>query len=140
MGSAPQRVSPALRVLAVDSDATFLTAVKRVVESGRCRVDCAATGPEALDYLHRHQYDLVIADLRMPQLDATQLYAQVAARVRDGMRLLFVAAEAPTAELQAFLDEQRFHCLPKPLHLRRFLDRLDDLLFLPLQPSGEENE
>ena len=133
-----QRSSPALRVLAVDPDASFLTAVKRVVESGRCRVDCAATAAEAVAFLERHQYDLVIADLRMPELGATELYARVAAQVQDGMRLLFLAAEPPAAELRHFLEEQRFTCLPKPLHLRRFLDKLDDMLLLALQPPEED--
>lgn len=126
------------RVLAVDADAVFLTAIKRVVESGRCRVDCAASAAEALDQLERNRYDLVIADLRMPELGATELFARVEARVRDGMRLLFLAAEPPSADLQAFLDEQRFACLAKPLHLRRFLDKLDDMLLLLAQPPEED--
>ena len=126
------------RVLAVDPDAAFLTAVKRVVESGRCRVDCAATASEALDLLGRHGYDLVITDLRMPELDALRLYAHLAERIRDGLQLLFLAAEPPAGKLQVFLDEHRFTCLPKPLHLRRFLDKMEDMLFLPLQPPEEE--
>ena len=125
-------------VLAIDPHPAFLTAVKRVVESGRCRVDCAATAAEAVAYLERNQYDLVIADLRMPELSATQLYACVAARVREGMQLLFLAAEPPAAELRALLDEQRFSCLPKPLHLRRFLDKLEEMLLLSLQPPEED--
>lgn len=126
------------RVLVIDADEAFLTAIKRVVESGRCWVDCAGTAAEALACLERHQYDLVIAEVRMPELGAAELYARVEGRVRGGMRLLFLAAEPPGGELQAFLDVQRFPCLPKPPHLRRFLDKLDDLLFLPLQPREED--
>lgn len=133
-----QPVSLALRVLAVDTDAAFLTAIKRVVESGRCRVDCAATAAEALAYLKRNRYDLVIADLQMPGLDATKLYARVEEQLLEGMRLLFLAAEPPTGKRQAFLDEHRLTCLAKPLHLRRFLDKLDDLLLLATQPPDEE--
>lgn len=133
-----ERASPGLRVLAIDPDSSFLNAVKRVVESGRCRVDCADTAAEALAHLKRHQYDLVIADLQMPELAATDLYARVADRVQDGMRLLFLAAEPPAADLRRFLEEQRFTCLPKPLHLRRFLDKLDDLLLLAIQPPDED--
>ncbi|MFQ5778056.1 MAG: response regulator [Terriglobia bacterium] len=125
------------RVLAVDPDAAFLTAVKRVVESGRCRVDCAATAAEALDFLARHDYHLVIADLRIAELDARHLYDHLADRIRDGLQLLFLAAEPPAGELQEFLEEHRFACLPKPLHLRRFLDKLEDMLFLPLQPPED---
>lgn len=128
-----------LRVLVVDADAAFLTAIKRVVESGRCRVDCAVRAAEAVAYLERNQYDLVIADLRMPELDALELYARVAERVREGLRLLFLAADPPAGDLQVFLEERRLTCLPKPVHLRRFLDKLDGLLLLAVQPPEEED-
>lgn len=134
----PSEPAPQLqRVLAVDADAAVLSAVQRVIETGRCRVDCAATAAEAVACLERQQYDLVIAELRMPGLNAPQLYAHVESRVRGGMRLLFLAAEPPTPEVQAFLEEQRFPWLPKPLHLRRFLDKLEDLLLLAAQPPDE---
>lgn len=135
--ASPRPVQP-LRVLAVDTDASFLNAVKRVVESGRCRVDCASTAAEAVALLHRHQYDLVIADLEMPELGARELFARAAKQVEDGTRLLFLAAEPPAADLRHFLEEQRFACLPKPLHLRRFLDKLDDMLLLAVQPPDED--
>lgn len=127
----------ALTVLAVDPDAAFLTAVKRVVETSRCRVDCASTAAEAAAFLGRNRYDLVIADLAMPELDPLALYARLEERLLEGMRLLFLAAEPPAAELQAFLEARRLTCLIKPLHLRRFLDKLDDLLLLATQPPEE---
>jgi len=134
------RASPGQRVLAVDADAAFLTAVKRVVESGRCRVDCAASAAEALGLLKRNDYDLVIADLAMPELPPLELFERLEEQLLEGMRLLFLAAEPPSAELQGFLDERRLACLAKPLHLRRFLDKLDDLLLLAAQPTDEEGE
>lgn len=129
---------PAQRVLAIDPDASFLTAVKRVVESGRCRVDCAATAAEALAFFGKNDYDLVIADAAMPGLAARDLFAKVERQVQDGLRLLFLAEDPLSAELQRFLDAQRIICLPKPLHLRRFLDKLEDLLLLAAQPPDEE--
>lgn len=139
MAPKPQpRSAPGQRVLAVDPDTAFLTAVKRVVESGRCRVDCAASAAEALAFLKRNQYDLVIADLQMPGLAPADLFARLEEELNEGMRLLFLAAEAPSAELQSFLDARRLICLAKPLHLRRFLDKLDDYLLLPAQPPEED--
>ena len=141
MAKKPQPpAAPGQRVLAVDPDAAFLTAVKRVVESGRCRVDCAATAAEAAAFLQRNRYNLVIADLQMPGLAPAELFARLEDELSEGMRLLFLAAEPPSAGLQAFLDERRLACLVKPLHLRRFLDKLDDLLLLQTQAPDEEEE
>jgi len=128
------------RVLAIDSDAAFLSAVKQVIETSRCRVDCATSAADALAALERNLYDLVNSELRMPGLDAAELHARLEKRVAEGMQLLFLAAEPPGDPLRDFLDHHRLACLPKPLHLRRFLDKLDDLLLLASQPLEEEEE
>ena len=127
------------RVLAIDSDAAFLSAVKQVIETSRCRVDCATSAADALAALERNPYDLVISELRMPGLNAEELHARAEKRIAEGMQLLFLAAEPPGDSLRAFLDARRLACLPKPLHLRRFLDKLDDLLLTAAQPPEEED-
>jgi len=126
------------RVLAIDPDPSFLTALKQVIESGRCRVDCAPTAAEALAALERNSYDLVISEVRMPGLEAKELHVRAEKRIEEGMQLLFLAAEPLSDALRLFLEERRLACLPKPLHLRRFLDKLDDLLLLASQPPEEE--
>jgi hypothetical protein len=55
------------------------------------------------------------------------------------MQLLFLAAEPPGDSLRKLLDARRLACLPKPLHLRRFLDKLDDLLLTAAQLPEEED-
>ncbi|HXE75233.1 MAG TPA: response regulator [Candidatus Xenobia bacterium] len=128
------------RVLAIDSDAAFLSAVKQVIETGRCRVDCATTAADALAALERNVYDLVVSEVRMSGLDAAELCARSEKRLAEGMQLLFLAAEPLSDELRLFLEARRLACLPKPLHLRRFLDKLDDLLLTAAQPTEEEAE
>ncbi len=126
------------RVLAVDPDAGFLSALKQVIETSRCRVDGATTAAEALAALERNAYDLVISEVRMPGLEAAELCARAGKRVEEGTQLLFLAAEPLSEELRLFLEERRLACLPRPLHLRRFLDKLDDLLLLAAQLPEEE--
>ncbi|MFQ5926641.1 MAG: response regulator [Terriglobia bacterium] len=116
------------RVLAIDTDGAFLTAVQRMVESGSCRVDLARTAEEARAYIARHQYDLVISDLAMPEIDAAELCECLKERLREGTRLLFLASRPPVAAMRAFLEARHLVYLEKPVHLRRFLDKLDDVL------------
>lgn len=133
-------IAPTKRVLAIDTDGAFLTAVRQIVESRRCRVDLARTPTEARAYLARHHYDLVVSDLEMPELDAAELYAHLQEALLEGTRLLFLAAAPPSAEMRAFLEARHLAYLNKPIHLRRFLDKLDDLLLGSEEEAEEANE
>lgn len=116
------------RVLAIDTDGAFLDAVRRMVESGSCRVDLAHTAEEAHAFIARHHYDLVISDLALPGLSPAALYERLEEAVLGGTRLLFLAAAPPAAALRAFLEARHLAYLDKPVHLRRFLDKLEDML------------
>lgn len=122
------------RVLAIDTDTEFLSAVKKVVETGRCRVECVGNAAEALARLEHDAYDLVICDAHLPELEPVELYARVAERLPEGLQLLFLSSQPLSEPERLFFEERRLTCLEKPLHLRRFLDKLDDLLLLAAQP------
>lgn len=61
------------RVLVVDDDDGVRRVLRRVVEQIGCAVDTASNGQEALEQLRAQPYDLVITDLRMPQMDGSTL-------------------------------------------------------------------
>lgn len=128
------------RVLAIDTDAAFLTAVRRMVESQSCLVDCARSAAEAQAYIARHHYDLVLSDLALPEMDAVALCERLAEAVIEGTRILFLASEPPSAETRAYLEEHHLSYLDKPVHLRRFLDKLDDLLLGSYEEAEEVQE
>lgn len=127
------------RVLAIDTDTEFLSALKKVVETGRCRVECVTNAAEAMARLEHDAYDLVICDAHIPELEPVELYARVAQRLAEGLQLLFLSSQPLSEGERLFFEEHRLTCLEKPLHLRRFLDKLDDLLLLAAQPPEEED-
>jgi len=76
-----------LRVLAVDDNATNRLILRQQLRSWGCRVDEAASGPEALAMLAAaaasDPFGLVLLDMQMPDVDG----AQVAAAIRMDVRL-----------------------------------------------------
>ena len=129
-------MSPTQRVLAIDTDPATLSSVKGILESEDHIVDATTTAAEAQAALGTQLYDLVIADINMPGLSGQALYEACEARAAgSGARIIYLAAEAVSAEQQAFLDRAKRPCLVKPIHLRRFLDKVEDVLS---GTSGEE--
>lgn len=69
------------RLLIVDDDAAQRTATDHKLQPLGAQLDQAADGPQALESLEHHRYDLVLLDLNMPGLDGYT----VAERVRQGI-------------------------------------------------------
>ncbi len=61
------------RILLVEDDEITRGAIKMVLEWEGYRVDCAANGREALDYLHRQgRPALILLDVMMPVMDGEE--------------------------------------------------------------------
>jgi PAS domain S-box-containing protein len=63
-----------LRVLVVDDDAGICDSLTDVLEEERCSIESAASGVQAVECLGRQQFDLVLTDVVMPDMDGYQLY------------------------------------------------------------------
>ncbi len=61
------------RILVVDDEAGIRELLAKTLAVAEYDVDLAPGGQEALERLHRDQYDLVITDLRMPGVDGLTL-------------------------------------------------------------------
>ncbi|HKY07955.1 MAG TPA: response regulator [Candidatus Binatia bacterium] len=66
-----------LRVLVVDDDAGVCDSLKELLEGERCCIETAPTGVHAVACLERQQFDLVLSDVVMPDMDGYELYQTV---------------------------------------------------------------
>jgi len=64
-----------VRILFVDDDKKLLRGMRRMLMSKRCgwEMDFAPGGPAALDMLAARDFDIIIADMRMPGMDGAEL-------------------------------------------------------------------
>ena len=63
-----------LRILVVDDDAGVCQSLKDILEEEGCNVEIAPSGVHAVECLGRQQFDLVLSDVVMPDMDGYQLY------------------------------------------------------------------
>jgi PAS domain S-box-containing protein len=80
-----------LRVLVVDDDAGICQSLRDLLEAEHCCVQTAASGVAALECLERENFDLVLSDVVMPDMDGYQLYQTVRARM-PGMPMILMTA------------------------------------------------
>jgi len=70
------------RILFVDDEPMVLKGLQRTLRKMRQEWDMAftASGKEALDILDQQPMDVIVSDLKMPQMDGMQLLTEVKAR------------------------------------------------------------
>ena len=91
-------------------------------------VDPAEDGVAALKLLELQQYDLVVSDLQMPQVDGPRLYQEVRKRAPDAVpRFIFITGEDEAPGYGRFLSEPKAPVVTKPFKLKEFRQLLATL-------------
>ena len=75
----PSQPAPVLSVLVAEDNSLNQKIVVRMVRGLGCHVDAVANGLEVMEAVRRRRYDVVLMDIRMPEmngLEATRLIRQ----------------------------------------------------------------
>ncbi|MEW5918422.1 MAG: PAS domain S-box protein, partial [Gemmatimonadota bacterium] len=113
---APKGVS--LAVLVVDDEPAIRTAVARYLTSLGHLVEIAASGREALERLRSRSFDLILLDLRMPDMAGDALYRELIARdAALAGRIVFITGGDAAEDTQSFLEASGRPVIGKPFSL-----------------------
>ena len=105
-------------ILVVDDEQSIASGLARLLRRDGYTVDTVANGRLALAQLERRTYDLILCDVRMPELDGPSLYRHLE-RQRPHLcqRLIFLTGDTLEPATQAFLEASGAPCLMKPFHI-----------------------
>ena len=96
-----------MKILVVEDEPTLNKIIAKRLKIEAYSVDCAFNGKEALDYLDAAEYDLLIVDIMMPEMDGLTLVK----KLRDGgsrVPVLFLTALDSTQDKVTGLDSFEF--------------------------------
>jgi CheY-like chemotaxis protein len=125
--AAEESVVRRLTILLVDDELSLARGLARLLERDGHTVDMVANGRLALARLDERAYDLILCDIRMPELDGPGLY-QLLQRQHPHLcqQLIFLTGDTLEPTTGAFLEESGVPCLTKPFTLdetRRAIQR-----------------
>ena len=114
--AAPAVEAKARRILVVDDEADVAEMVAEILETDGHDVEIAYGGRAGLEALGRGDYDLVVSDLRMPDLDGRALWDR-AEDLKPGLsrRFLFLTGDTLSPLAREFLVEGARPHLEKPI-------------------------
>lgn len=130
----PAAVEPAVAddvpatVLCVDDEANILSALKRLFRPHGYTILTATSGQEALALLEKEHVDLVISDMRMPEMNGAQFLEQVKNRWPDTVRLLLTGYAEMAATVDAINKGGIYRYISKPWEDAAMVDLVREAL------------
>ena len=114
-------MSSACSVLVVEDDAAIRRLVKMVLQREACTVDTAADGIEAVLKLGLADFNVIILDLMMPNLDGFSFIETLAKDDPGRLRQVIVTSAAPPAVIRDRMKGTPFSVLPKPFDIAQLI-------------------
>lgn len=104
-----------LEILVVDDEEAIRETLTEILEGVGHRVAIAASGREAMQRMNAEQYDVILTDIRMPDLDGCALYREIQQRwPEQSARVVFVTGDTLTPASREFADECGCPVIEKP--------------------------
>ena len=122
-------------ILLVDDDDLILKLLQKVLESWDVTIDISFNGKEALAKLASRNFDLMICDVQMPEMNGEELFKHIQENaLLSPQRIIFLTGDK-RSQVKEFLDTSGCYYLFKPIQFMDFSSHVQAVL---MNESGME--
>jgi response regulator RpfG family c-di-GMP phosphodiesterase len=119
---------PPFTILCVDDETNILNALRRLLRPLGYRVLAAESGAEGLTLMEAERVDLVLSDMRMPEMSGAHFLEQVKARSPETVRILLTGYADLASTVAAVNNGGIYRYISKPWDDTALTDILRDAL------------
>lgn len=101
-------------LLLVDDEENILKSIRRALRSINVNVVMATSGKQGLEILSQQSVNLIISDMRMPEMTGAEFLSHTAQKYPDIPRILMTGYSDMESTVQAINDGRISNYLPKP--------------------------
>jgi DNA-binding response OmpR family regulator len=114
-------------ILVVEDEKKIASFIKRALEMEKYTVELAISGEEALDKAEVNDYDLIILDIMLPEIDGFAVCEKLR-KMKINSPLIMLTAKTQVSERIKGLDSGADDYLTKPFSIDELLARIRSLL------------
>lgn len=115
------------RILLAEDDDSMRQFLSRALEKAGHSVVSAADGVDAMAKLDRGKFDLLVADIVMPEMDGVELARRVV-QTDASVKVMFITGFAAVAMQQKADQSVNAKVLSKPFHLKDLVGEIERTL------------
>ena len=117
------------KILVIDDEPINRNIIVAMLEKLGLEAYEAANGMEGLALISEHDYNLVILDLIMPEMDGLEVYQKILGLAKQP-KVLMMSGVGLNVELMEIVDNQRTFFTQKPIKLKKMSSLLSQILEL----------
>ena len=121
-------------ILVVDDDKSILRTFTRILQKNGYEIETAETGKEAIEKADNRHYDLALVDIRLPDMDGTDLIAKLKKQLQRTVKIMITGFPSLETGVKA-LDEGADAYLVKPVKPQDLLVLLEEKLKVKKEPT-----
>jgi DNA-binding NtrC family response regulator len=115
------------RILAVDDDENILKVVKAILQEKGYEVETAQTGAEGIKKTKENTYDLMLIDIRLPDMEGTELLTRVQ-DTKPKIRKIIVTGYPTLQNAVLAVNKAADAYVMKPFDVDNLLNTIEDQL------------
>ena len=117
------------RILIIDDDVDITNLFATYLEYNEFKVDAYTNPLDALNNIKKDNYDLILLDIKMPQIDGITMYQELM-KIDDKTTICFITADILyLQQLKETIPNIEKFVISKPTLLRNLKDKIELLVF-----------
>jgi CheY-like chemotaxis protein len=115
-----------LKSLVVDDEKVILSFLNRLLSGWGYEVYTAENTSKALDAIKENEYDFMLLDIRMPNMNGLELFNLVQ-KIKPEIthKIIFITGDTAGIDTDIFLRKYKIFCVPKPLDTKMLKNKID---------------
>lgn len=114
------------RLLIIDDEASIRRTLREILEYEKYKVDDASTGMEALARLAEQEYDVVLCDIKMPEMDGIELLSAI--KQSTDTPVIMISGHGNIETAVEAIKKGAYDYISKPPDLNRLLITIKNAL------------
>jgi DNA-binding NtrC family response regulator len=107
------------KILVIDDERSIRNTLKDILEYEKYKVDEAENGLEALDLIRNKEYDVILCDIKMPQMDGIEVLEK--AMILTESPVIMISGHGTIETAVEAIKKGAYDYIAKPLDLNRLL-------------------
>ena len=109
-----------VNILVIDDEKSIRNTLKEILEYEKFKVDLAEQGVEGLDMYKKGHYDIVLCDIKMPEMDGLEVLEKIFQEEGDA-QVIMISGHGNIDNAVEAIKKGAYDFIEKPLDLNRLL-------------------